>query len=312
MDRKNFIKLLALSSAGVIAGSELAFASISETPEIAITIDDFNISGCSLMNGSEINTAMLKAFERHSNLKAALFVTGKFINEKNTLPLLKAWNDNGHIICNHTYSHNFYPDTDFKSFSDDIIKNEEVLSSFTQFRKYFRFPYLKEGKTAEQRDNIRDFLKKHKYEMGYVTVDASDWYVDSRLKKRIKENPDADLSGYKDFYIKHIFDRANYYNTLSKYVLGRSVKHTLLIHHSVLNGFFLDDLLTMFTEKGWKLIDAESAFKDDVFKMRPLTLPAGESIIWSLAKESGKFEDTLRYPAEDEIYEKPLMDELGL
>ena len=44
----------------------------------------------------------------------------------------------------------------------------------------------------------------------------------------------------------------------------------------------------------------------------PNNVPAGESLIWALAKQSGKYEDLLRYPAEDEEYEKDKMDALGL
>ncbi|HZI46740.1 MAG TPA: hypothetical protein VFD75_03035, partial [Pyrinomonadaceae bacterium] len=62
----------------------------------------------------------------------------------------------------------------------------------------------------------------------------------------------------------------------------------------------------------WKLIDAEDAFSDQVFSTRPNILPAGESIIWALAKQTGKVDDILRYPGEDSDYEKPKMDKLGL
>ena len=41
-------------------------------------------------------------------------------------------------------------------------------------------------------------------------------------------------------------------------------------------------------------------------------MPAGESLIWALAKETGRFESSLRYPGEDGGYEKPKMDALGL
>jgi len=34
--------------------------------------------------------------------------------------------------------------------------------------------------------------------------------------------------------------------------------------------------------------------------------------VWALAKESGKFEEILRYPGEDGDYEKAKMDQLGL
>ena len=41
-------------------------------------------------------------------------------------------------------------------------------------------------------------------------------------------------------------------------------------------------------------------------------LPAGESLVWALAKETGRFESELRYPGEDDVYENPKMDALGL
>jgi len=50
----------------------------------------------------------------------------------------------------------------------------------------------------------------------------------------------------------------------------------------------------------------------EIYNEVPSTIPAGESLIWALAKQSGKFEKVLRYPAEDGEYEKPLMDKLGL
>ena len=86
----------------------------------------------------------------------------------------------------------------------------------------------------------------------------------------------------------------------------------MLIHHNVLNQLFLGDVLDMFKRKGWKLIDAENAFTDSVFTAAPNILPAGESIMWALAKETGKFRDILRYPGEDSEYEKPKMDRLAL
>jgi peptidoglycan-N-acetylglucosamine deacetylase len=68
----------------------------------------------------------------------------------------------------------------------------------------------------------------------------------------------------------------------------------------------------MFKEKGWRVVDAKEAFRDKIFLEEPSNVPAGESLIWALAKESGKFEGKLRYPAEDGEYEKEKMDKAGL
>jgi hypothetical protein len=107
-------------------------------------------------------------------------------------------------------------------------------------------------------------------------------------------------------------ERATYYDDLSRKAIGRSVKHTILVHYNLLNALFLGDLLDMFLSKGWKLIDATEAFKDPIFSAEPKIVPAGESIVWAIAKELGKFESVLRYPGEDSEYENARMDELGL
>jgi hypothetical protein len=85
-----------------------------------------------------------------------------------------------------------------------------------------------------------------------------------------------------------------------------------LLHHGALNALFLDDLIGIFVAKGWKPVDADRAYADAAYDLQPKILPAGESLIWALAKESGKFERELRYPGEDDVYENPTMDALRL
>ncbi|MDT4895241.1 MAG: peptidoglycan-N-acetylglucosamine deacetylase [Acidobacteriota bacterium] len=288
-----------------------ALLSADQKPRIAITMDDFNVFDTPALSGTARNQAILDAL-RQFNLRAAMFVAGKYADNEKNLALLHAWNAQKHLIGNHTYSHRYYPNIKFEEYTQDILRNETLLKQFPHYRRFFRFPYLQEGKTVEQRDRMRAFLKERGYRNGHVTVDASDWYVDDRLRKRLKDDPKADVKPYRDFYLNHLWERATYYDELSRKTLGRSVRHTLLVHHNVLNGLFLGDVLHMFKSKGWKLIDAGEAFTDPVFSAEPQILPAGQSIIWALAKETGKFDQLLRYPGEDGDYEKPKMDALGL
>jgi hypothetical protein len=84
----------------------------------------------------------------------------------------------------------------------------------------------------------------------------------------------------------------------------------MLMHHNLINALFLPDVIRLFQDKGWRIIDAQSAFEDPVYEMQPDTLPAGESILWALAKQRGIA--GLRWPGEDDRYEKPLLDALQL
>ncbi|HKQ74851.1 MAG TPA: polysaccharide deacetylase family protein [Blastocatellia bacterium] len=310
MRRRQFTKLI---SAGAMA---MAFHPILGTaapkPQVAITMDDFGLFGETDAEKVANSREILAALASHSSLKAAAFICGRRVDSEAGQRVLQAWDDAGHLIANHTYSHWYYHRRGVEEFEADILRCEELIKSYPRFTKLFRFPMLKEGDTVERRDKLRAFLKERGYKMGYVTIDASDWYVDERLRERLKRDPKADLSGYRRFYLDHIWERAVYYDDLSRRALGRSVNHTLLIHHNLLNKLFLGDLLKMFERKGWKLIDASEAFTDPVFGAEPKILPAGESILWALAKESGKFDRDLRYPGEDSVYEKPKMDRLGL
>jgi hypothetical protein len=49
-----------------------------------------------------------------------------------------------------------------------------------------------------------------------------------------------------------------------------------------LNALFLGDVIQMFQDKKWKIINADTAFQDTIFKLAPNILPAGESLIWAL------------------------------
>jgi peptidoglycan/xylan/chitin deacetylase (PgdA/CDA1 family) len=312
MNRREFTKTfgvgaLALGLGGVDASAQ------KTVPQFSITMDDFNWGNPVKLTAVERNQAILQTLSAHS-IKAALFVIGRNIESDEGKQLLSSWDKADHLIGNHTYSHRNLnaANTSLAEFTDDILRAEAFLQDFSRFRKYFRFPMLKEGDTVQKRDGVRAFLARQGYRVGHVTIDNSDWVIDQRLTARLRKDTNADLKPYRDYYLQHIWDRASYYDSLSRRVLGRSVKHTVLVHYNLLNGLFLDELIKMFKQQGWQPIDAAEAFTDSVFSAKPRVLPAGESIVWALAKEKGTIAKSLRYPAEDGEYETARMNKLRL
>lgn len=312
MNRRDFTKSLALSTLVMGFGGVNVIARKPAT-QFSITVDDFHWQNAVKQTAQERNQSILNTLNKHS-IKAAIFVMGRNIEEQQGKDLLSAWDKAGHLIGNHTYSHRNFnaPTTDVKVYEQDILRAENLLKEFPRFRKILRFPMLKEGDTEAKRDAMRAFLAQHSYRNGYVTIDNSDWAVDQRLTARLRKDPSADLKPYRDFYLEHMWARAEYYDSLAQRVLGRPVKHTILTHFNLLNGLFLNDVIEMLKGKGWQPIDAEDAFADAVFAAQPKVVPAGESIIWSLAKEKGTIAKSLRYPAEDGEYENKRMNKLGL
>lgn len=280
-------------------------------PTISFTFDDGVTDDRPGYSFKEWNKMLLDKLD-DAEINAVFFVMGHNKTDEKGRFLLKSWNDRGHKIANHTYSHPYYNSDEISAeeFALEIQRTDSIIREYENYIRLFRFPYLKEGNTEEKVSSIRTFLKEHGYRNGYVTIDASDWYIDGRLRKRLAEDPDADLEGFKDFYLSHLYERAQYYEKLSYELTGRHIHHTLLLHHNLAAALFIDELIKMFKDKGWEIVSADKAYNDPIFTKEPKH--AGESLIWALAKNSRKFESILRYPAEDSRYEKDKMDKLGL
>lgn len=284
----------------------------SQPPQLALTMDDPRLKLDTGLPWSDANSLILKAVESRS-IKAALFVCGMRVDEYDGTKLLSAWDHAGHMICNHSYSHlNYGGATSYADFAVDFLKDEKIIAPYQNRTSLFRFPFLKEGDTAEKRDRFRALLKESGYKIGHVTIDASDWYVNQRMADRLDKQPKSGIQPYRDYLIAHLLDRASFYRQLAIDVTGRDIRHTILLHFNALNALVLPDIMAAFETAGWQWIDASLAYQDEVFHNLPNTLPAGESLVWALAKESGRFNARLRYPGEDGAYEEAKMNALGL
>ena len=310
--RRDFLKHFGAAALTAFAGGCATGRGASrDAPRIAITIDDFDIQDTPLLSGEARHRALLAALDRFG-VKAAGFPAGKMVDSEAGARYLRSWSAAGHILGNHSYSHGRLERLDAPEATADILRCESLLTPYPTFRKLFRFPYLAEGATRESRDRLREVLRANGYRNAHVTIDTSDWYLNSRLIKKLRAEPGADLGPYRRYYLDHLWERASFYDGLARALLDRPVTHTLLLHHNLAAGLFLGDALQMFREKGWGPVDSARAFDQPLFAASPDVVPAGQSLIWSLAKARGGFEERLRFPGESDNYEKPAMDRLGL
>jgi peptidoglycan/xylan/chitin deacetylase (PgdA/CDA1 family) len=276
-----------------------------------VTLDDFRNDEGPRLAGEQKPAAILETLDRFK-LKAAGFPAGKYIDGTPAARSLALWSERGHAVGCHGYSHSFYSGKNPAAFVADLDRALPLVAHYPTSLPLFRFPYLAEGRTAAARDAARAALKQRRLSNAHVTIDTSDWYIDGRLLKRLRTDPHAELAPYRRYYIDHLLDRAAFYDRLVRDVLGRTIPHALLLHHNLATALFLGDALQQFQNRGWRLINATQAFAHPVYRREPLIEPAGQSLVWQLAKAHGGFGSRLRSPAEDGKYEKPKMDALGL
>jgi peptidoglycan-N-acetylglucosamine deacetylase len=260
----------------------------SDQPQICITLDDINDLEKPLYSPLKRDSMMRYAL-RKRQVKAGAFFIGKYLESDQGKRILNAWDNDGHLILNHTYSHPHYDqDISFQEFSLDVLKCDYFIKDAKNYKKIFRFPYLEEGDTPKKRDAMRDFLKKNNYQNGYVSVVTTDWWIAAKIEEVLTEDPEADLSKYKNFYLTNVMESAKFYRLLGQKIQGDlPMKHVLLLHHNLLNALFLGDLIDMLRLNGWKVVSAEEAFNDPIYKQTPDIFPSNSSLLSSISIERG-------------------------
>lgn len=276
-------------------------------PTIALTFDDGSTRDYPGYPAAHWHQRLLATLTADS-LQAAFFIAGANVASPRGERLIDSIAAAGHLLANHTWTHtNFGAEGNTAAqFEAELLRTDSLIADRRGYTRLFRFPYLKEGVTRAQVDAYRQVLRKHAYRNGHVTIDASDWYYDGALVDYLRGAGDPDsitLAAFRDAYVAHLLDRAAYYEQLAYELTGRHIPHTLLLHHNLSAALFLDDLLSALRQNGWDVIDAGEAFADPFYLHNPATIPAGESLVYALAKASGRYAGALRYPAEDGRYE---------
>lgn len=294
----------------LLAAAALLFVGAAQAQSIALSFDD-GLNPVAQPQAAQWNAQLLRDLDA-LHIKAALFPSLSRVGNAQGLALVADWSAAGHIVGNHTASHRSLgsPGTSLQAFTDDVQVMHHALQGLPTFAPLLRFPYLKEGDTAAKRDGMRQWMQRQGYRAAPVSIDASDWYYNQVYGQQLQQGRTQQAAQVQQAYILHLLDRARYYDALALQVLGRSPAHVLLLHTNQINAASLPAIVQALRTQGWHITSAAQALDDPLYREQPNTMPAGESIVWALAKAQGM--PQLRYPAEDARYEEPLLRDAGL
>ncbi len=257
---------------------------------IAFTFDDGpSLAATPLLSPQERNRALLAALAKHG-VKAALFVTvANGADRAEGLELARAWGQAGHALGNHTVTHLdlHNAQVSLAQYQQELLACDRVIAALPGYQKWFRFTFLREGNTPDKRDGMRAFLAANGYRNAYVSLDTSDWRLNDKLVAVLQKNPAADTAPIKQAYLSHLRQRALAYQALGMRLQGRELAQVMLLHHNLINALWLDDAIAMFKDMGWTPVAPQTAFQDPVYQLQPARVPAGQSVLLSMARVLG-------------------------
>src|SRR5687768_5968057 len=188
----------------------LLIAFQSNAQQIAITFDDAPTHDAPLFTGAERTLRIIRHLKNNGVHQAAFFVLTGNIHGESYKRLLD-YSAAGHLLANHSHGHLWIHEVGTYSYIRDIMIADSILNHFPSYKKWFRYPYLNEGRTVGSRDSIRHSLKNLNLTNGYVTVDNYDWYLNNLLQQAVKNGQMVNEEKLREIYIDHIYSSIVFY-----------------------------------------------------------------------------------------------------
>ena len=225
---------------------------------------------------------------RHERLLAALKqvdvpVVG-FVNENKLevdgrvdaerLAMLDDWLDAGYELGNHTYSHADLHVVGIDAYRQEVLDGERrlrpLLASRDMVPRWFRHPYLRAGRSAEDKATVAEFLSGHGYRIAPVTVDNGEWvwaFAYANVMNAQPDTPDREalLSRLRLGYVPYMLNKLDYYEAQSRQLLGYALPQVWLMHANELNADAYVELIAATRRRGYRFVTLDEALRDPAY-----------------------------------------------
>lgn len=226
--------------------------------EISITIDDlpFVGTGGSKEGVRRFNQILQALVDAH--VPATGFVIAGSI-AKGQWELLENFQRQGFIIGNHTFTHANLNHVSAQNYIEEIAKADERLTPLMTNKKYFRYPYLAEGR-GQNKERVKEYLAENQYIIAPVTIDSKDFLFNMQLLAINWRHRGERLEKIKQRYLSYIWKQTE---LAEKSAHGKPVKQILLIHANLLNSHLIGDVIQLYKEHGYRFISLQEALTSE-------------------------------------------------
>lgn len=253
----------------------LAPAPVRLERTVAVTLDDLPGVVRGGLPALQATTVRLLGHIRAANIPAIGFVNEEKLSvpgeEAQRTALLEQWLEAGLELGNHTYSHPSLFSTPLPEYQADVLRGERVTKRLLTGRgerpRYFRHPFLNTGPDLETKEALERFLDEHGYTVAPVTIDNDDYLYAAAYTNATAQGDSALMRRIGDDYVRYMNEIFAYYEGFSRDLLGREPAQVLLLHANALNGDYLDQVVAMMRERGYRFIPLEQALEDPAYDL---------------------------------------------
>lgn len=256
--------------------------------KIAFSFDDTPRHQGAFLSQTERREILIKSLQNSGVKQAVFFLNPARINEDEFKKIhwdnIDAYAAAGHVFANHTADHIRLSDVSAEEFLAEVDAAEKWLKHRPNYRPWMRHPYLDEGKRDRtKREKVRAGLKQRSLINGYVTVDSSDWLIDSLAADAEKAGTLIDIPELGKLFVESHVQAANFAHALALRTLDRAPVQMMLLHEADVTAIFIKDLAKALQADGWEIVSADAAYADPLSQMESNADYVGGTILEVLA-----------------------------
>lgn len=251
-----------------ICVAALLLCGAAPPPEIAITIDDLPVHAPypAGVKPLAVNRQMITALKA-SHVPVTAFVNAVNVTDTDTMEALRDWRAAGLVLGNHTWSHPHLSELTIPQFEEELTKDEPVLEKLgggSDWR-WFRYPFLDEGKDEAQRVAARNLLASRAYRVAAVTMSFSDWAFTPAYARCMDKGDRAAVAELERLYLQSARENIAASRDMARKLYGRDIPYVLLMHVSAMSAHMMPQVIRLYRNAGFRLVALPVAESDPAY-----------------------------------------------
>jgi peptidoglycan-N-acetylglucosamine deacetylase len=107
------------------------------------------------------------------------------------------------------------------------------------------------------------------YVVAPVTIDFSDWVWNEAYARCVATGDSGAVAVLRQRFLRDAQVALDWSERSARLLIGRSIRHVLLLHLGAFDALMLDDLLTMYERRGVRFIPVAEALTDPIYSIDP-------------------------------------------
>jgi len=198
--------------------------------------------------------------------------------------IVRTWRDAGFEIGIGGYKHIWFHDTPFDEYVANTEKNEiitkKILAEKNLPLRYFSYPFLNNGKTAEDKNRFENWLNDRGLRPVKYTFDNQEWMYSFAYDMARLDNDINTMKEIRAEYLDYMTKMTDHFEAYSQDMFGRDIAQTLVLTPSRLITDTADEFFGMLHKRGYKFVPMDEAQSDEAYQTKEALVDSKSGISW--------------------------------